>query len=265
MPGKTILPQRIISLTPSLTEILFALESGHRVVGVTDSCDYPPEVNQRPHVACWFDPDLEKLFSLKPDLVLGLQTAHHPLLRKLESKGLRVILVNPKTVDQALNDIIWIGKILGAHRDAKILVEYLNARLAAVDAKVSAIAIENRFTVSRVLDLEDNRFHVAGPLSFQYDIITRAGGKNVTGAIAEAYPRISLTQMRLWNPDIIFSCGFDLNALPGISNTSEWQTLKAVRSGKVFVFDCSLTCRTGPRIVDMVEKLFDRLYGDGAH
>ena len=262
MPEKKILPERIISLTPSLTEILFALELEHRVVGVTDSCDYPKEVNQWPHVACWFDPDLQKLFSLKPDLVLGLATAHHQLKRKLETEGLRVILVNPVSVDEALNDMIRIGKLLGAQQNTENLVANLRARLAVVDAKVSAIAMENRFTVSRILDLEDNRFHVAGPLSFQYDIITRAGGKNVTGSISEAYPKITLTRLRQWNPEIVFSCGFDLNSIPGIINNSDWLSLRAVRSGKVFVFDCSLTCRTGPRIVDMVEKLFDTLYGD---
>ncbi len=69
MPEKGIMPERIISLTPSLTEILFALEFGHRVVGVTDTCDYPAEVRDWPNVACWFDPDLEKLLTLKPDLV----------------------------------------------------------------------------------------------------------------------------------------------------------------------------------------------------
>ena len=180
MSEKKLLPQRIISLTPSLTEILFALEIGPRVVGVTDSCDYPAEVNQRPHVACWFDPDLEKLFSLKPDFVLGLQSAHHQLKHKLESEGLRVILVSPASVDDALNDMIRIGKLLNVKKNAENLVANLGARLAAVDAKVSTIAMENRYTVTRILDLEDNRFHVAGPLSFQYNVISRAGGKNVT-------------------------------------------------------------------------------------
>jgi iron complex transport system substrate-binding protein len=264
MLEKKILPQRIVSLTPSLTEILFALELGHRVVGVTDSCDYPVEVREWPHVACWFDPDLEKLFSLKPDLVLGLQTAHHKLKLKLESEGMRVILVNPVTVDEAIDDIIRIGKLLGVQKKAEILAANLRVRLAAVDAKVSAIAMENRFTVSRILELEDNRFRVAGPQSFQYDIISRAGGKNVTGSIQEAYPEITLTRLRQWNPEIIFSCGFDLNSIQGITNKSAWQSLRAVRLGKVFVFDCGLTCRTGPRIVDMVEKLFNTLYGDGA-
>ena len=254
-------PKRIVSLTPSLTEILFALDLGHRIVGVTDSCDYPAEVKNWPHVACWFDPDLEKLIALKPDLVLGLQSAHNPIKLKLESERIRVMLVSPITVNEAITDIARIGEMLGVHRPSEILVDHLRSRLSELDNRVSAINLESKLTVIRILDLEDGRFHVAGPLSFQYDIISRAGGQNVTSSIQEAYPKITLTQLRQWNPQVVFSCGFDLNSLPGIANKPEWRSLKAVHSGNVFRFDCNLTCRTGPRIVDMVELLFDTLYG----
>ena len=254
------MPERIISLTASLTEILFALESGHRVVGVTDSCDYPAEVEDLPNVGCWFDPDLAKLSALKPDLVLGLQTAHRQLKPKLESHGIRVLLVNPLSVEGAIADIARIGEILGAHEISKDLVSALGNRLSAVDARVGKIAGESRKTACRILDMEDGRFHVAGPLSFQYDIISRAGGQNVSCSKKEAYPRITLSELREWNPQVIFNCGFDLNALTAIADKPEWQSLQAVQSGNVFRFDCALTCRTGPRIVDMVELLFETLY-----
>jgi len=262
MPDTGIFAQRIVSLTPALTEILFALELSHCVVGVTDSCDYPAEVKDCPHVACWFDPDLDKLMALKPDLVLGLQTAHKELKPKLESEGIRVVLVNPITVDDALSDMVRLGELLGARENSEILVANLRARLKAQDARVSAIPQKSRITASRILDMEDDRFYVAGPLSFQYDIISRAGGQNVTGSIQEAYPKITLTQLREWDPQMLFSCGYDLNSIATITSKPEWQSLDAVRSGRVFVFDCGLTCRTGPRIVDMVEILYQTLYGD---
>ena len=257
------MPERIISLTASLTEILFALESGDRVVGITDSCDYPAEVRDLPNVGCWFDPDLAKLLSLNPDLVLGLQTAHRQLQTELESQGIRFILVNPLTVEGAIADIARIGEVLGVHAVAERLVSVLAARLSAVDTGVSKIADESRQTACRILDMEDGRFHVAGPLSFQYDIISRAGGQNVTCSKKEAYPKITLTELREWNPQVIFSCGFDLNTIAGIADKPEWRSLQAVQSGNVFTFDCALTCRTGPRIVDMVELLFETLY-DGS-
>ncbi len=87
MPEQEIIPERIISLTPSLTEILFALGLGSRVSGVTDSCDFPAEVKHRPNVACWFDPDLAKLFTLKSDMILGLQTAQYKLKHQIKWYG----------------------------------------------------------------------------------------------------------------------------------------------------------------------------------
>ena len=256
------MPSRIISLTPSLTETLFALGSGQRVVGVTDSCDYPPEVHHLPNVACWFDPSIEQLMALKPDLVFGLQTAHQHLKAELESRNIRFVLVNPHTVEEALTDITRIGKILGRQDAAQGLATNLRARLSAVDRSVGKIASENKQTACRILDMDEGRFHVAGPLSFQYDIISRAGGQNVTGTKKEAYPKITLRQLREWDPQVIFNCGFDLNATAGIADKKVWQSLQAVQSGKVYSFDCALTCRTGPRIVDMVELLFETLYGD---
>jgi iron complex transport system substrate-binding protein len=262
MAQKRITPERIISLTPSLTEILFALDLGRRVCGVTDSCDYPAAAANRPNVACWFDPDLAKLRSLKPDLVLGLQTAHRKLKPKIESQGIAVMLVNPTTVDGALADITRIGEMLGTHKKSKTLAAGLRTRLSALDARVKDISDPSKLTVCRLLDMEDGRFYVAGPLSFQYDIITRAGGLNVTGATNEAYPAITLSQLQEWDPQVIFNCGFDLITNPALSQKKDWQALKAVQSGRVFSFDCSLTCRTGPRIVDMVELLFTTLYAE---
>ena len=255
-------PKRIVSLTPSLTEILFALKMDQRVVGVTDSCDYPMEVKHIPHVGCWFDPDMETLFALKPDIVLGLQTAHSQIRLQLESVGIRVVLVNPITVNETITDITRLGELLSVRELSLNLATKHRSRLLAVDDGVSAIGRENKLTISRILDVEDGRFHVAGPLSFQYDIISRAGGLNVTGSIPEAYPKITLTQLREWDPQVVFNCGFDLNGLPGIANKPEWRSLSAVQSGNVYSFDCGLTCRTGPRIVDMVELLFNTLYGD---
>ena len=257
-----VITQRIISLTPSLTEILFALKLNDRVVGITDSCDYPSEVKNRPNVGCWFDPDLQKLLALKPDFVLGLQTAHLELKPELESKGIPLLLVNPTTVDEAIDDMERIGEILGLQNTALDLVAHLRSRLTKVDAAVGAIDPEDRLSACRILDLEDGLLHVAGPLSFQYDIITRAGGGNVTGSIEEAYPKINFAQLLEWDPQVIFNCGFDIKNTPGFANIPEWQSLQAVQSGRVFTFDCGLTCRTGPRIVDMVELLFRTLWHD---
>ena len=252
---------RIVSLTPSITELLFALGMDDRVVGVTDSCDYPAAASKKPNVSCWFEPDLEKLMALNPDTVLGSETAHLYLITVLEKKGIRVILVNPETVDQALQTMIDLGDRFGLSAQAKALVEGLQNRLNLLDGKVGSIAPEKRFTVSRVLEWDDDSFYVAGPLSFQYDVITRGGGINVTGALKIDYPRISFVQLLEWNPEMIFICGYDKHLIPRLTQDLKWQRLSAVQSGRIYQFHCGLTCRTGPRIVDMAELLFQTMYG----
>ena len=104
---------------------------------------------------------------------------------------------------------------------------------------------------------------VAGPLSFQYDVISRAGGLNVTGEYQDAYPKVKWAQFRRWDPAMVFFCGYDPQFIPRLKADSKWQSLTAVKSGRLYQFDCALTCRTGPRIVDMAELLFSTLYENG--
>ena len=252
--------KRIVSLAPAITEILFALDLTERLVGVTDSCDYPDPVRKIPNVSLWFEPDLDKLFALKPDLVLGLETAHQRLKSKLESKEIQVVLINPTTVDAALELILAFGELLNAYETARICVQNLRARLIILDGKVAKIPGEERLTVCRVLDIEGNNLIVAGRQSFQYDVISRAGGLNVSGQYQDAYPKVTWTQFQQWDPEMVFFCGYDRQFIPRLKADSKWQSLQAGKSGRLYQFDCALTCRTGPRIIDMAELLFCTLY-----
>ncbi len=252
--------QRIISLTPSLTETLYALGLGELVVGITDSCDYPPAVLKKPDVSCWFDPDLEKMFKLKPDLVLGSAKAHSKLKTKLEENGIQVFFTDPETVDDALDLMGQLGRRLDVPEQADALVGSLKKRLHHIDTAVSAILYETRLTVSRVLEWDEDSFCVAGPLSFQYDVISRAGGKNITTGLQADYPIISFKQFLAWNPEIIFICGYGRNLIPNLTRNPNWRRLRAMKSERVYQFHCGLTCRTGPRIVDMTEQLYHTIY-----
>ncbi len=252
--------KRIVSLAPAITEILFALEAAGRLVGVTDSCDYPDAAHELPNISAWFDPDRDKLLALEPDLVLGLETAHRQLKHDWENNGIQVTLVNPTSVAAALEDILRLGEMLDAAPAAQTCVQNLQTRLNALDRKVDRLPREKRLTVCRVLDLEGNQLIVAGPLSFQYDVITRAGGLNVSGQFKEAYPKIPWALFERWDPEMIFFCGYDRQFIQRLQTDMKWQSLKAIKTGRLHQFDCALTCRTGPRIVDMAELLFDTLY-----
>ena len=256
--------ERIVSLTPSITETVFALGAGERLVGVTDSCDYPPEANSKPHICSWFAPDIKRIAALKPDLILGLETAHQGLAPLLEARGardIRLVLFSPATVEDALSDIMSLGAFLNMRKAAELLVGKLQRRLEKLNDQVKQIPREEQLTVSRVLDIEDNNLIVAGPGSFQYDVIRLAGGINVTTATRGAYPKVSFQAFRSWDPDMIFFCGTDQKYITRLQADPLWQSLEAIRRGNIHLFDCGLTCRTGPRIVDMAELLFKVLYG----
>ena len=250
---------RLISLAASITETLFALGLDDRVVGVTDTCDYPPKVLDLPNIGCWFEPNLETLLSLKPDLVIGLETAHSELAVPLKQAGIGLKLINPTTVDQAIGVIAELGSFLGAG-EAEMIVDRLNTRLKALDNSVAKISRCDRLTTCRILEFDAGEVYVAGPLSFQYDIIRRAGGINVTSALVEAYPRILLEQLVELDPSFIFYCGYNLDYLDKMMGNPTWRSMRAVETGRVYRFPCELTCRFGPRIVDMTELLHQRLY-----
>ena len=253
------LPQRIVSLTASMTETLFALGLEDRVVGVTDTCDYPAAVADKPDVGCWFEPDMDQLLALRPDLAIGAASAHRELAADLEAQGIDVLLVDPESIGDVLNLIEALGIRLGVRQRASELLDDLNARLATLDAKVNGIPREERLTACRVLEWDEGQIYVAGPKSFQFDVIARAGGVNITGEIQEAYPRIRVEQLREWDPAAIFFCGypkaFMLKVLGQMS-----PPFQAVQVERLFRFDCNLTCRNGPRIVDMAELLHQTLY-----
>ena len=252
--------ERIISLTPSITETLFALAVEGRIVGVTDACDYPPEANSKSHVCSWFNPDMDRISDLEPNLVLGLSTAHSRLEPLLKDRGIKLVLFNPATVEETLADMISLGALLEISETAKSLVNGLKHKMGNLAAQVKQIKPEDKLTVVRVLDIDGDNLIVAGPKSFQYDVIKQAGGINVTTAINEAYPTVSFDRIKTWNPDMVFLCGSDQSYISRLQADPQWQSLTAVRNEKIHLFDCGLTCRTGPRIVDMAELLFQTLY-----
>ena len=252
--------RRIVCLTASLTEIIYALGLADRLAGVTDTCDYPQSAETKPNVGCWFEPDFAKLLALEPDLVLGSAAAHGRLRPDLEAKGIQVMLADPCTVEEALAVMAGLGERLGAVERAQVCVHTLQKRLQVLDAKVKKISLSNRPTTARVLDLRNDRLIVAGPLSFQYDVIARGGGLNVSGQLHEAYPKVSFARFCRWDPEMVFFCGSDRAFIPRLAKDPEWRRLQAVQAGRLYQFDCGLTCRTGPRIVDMAELLFETLY-----
>jgi len=245
-------PQRLISLAPSITEIVYALGLGDRLVGDTDYCDYPPEAKRKPHVGAMLNPSLEKIVALKPDLVLGTVEANRRATAdQLERLGLPLYGLTARNLDETLHSIEDVGSVLGRAEVSQKLVSSLRARIDAVEKRVSG---QKRPKVLFVV--WDRPLITAGPQTFISDVITRAGGASIGQDLRGDWPRLSLEEVLRREPDVIllpktesFSSGLeDFRKLPG------WKGLRAVKEGRLY-FVSETIMRPCPRLVDALEEV----------
>ncbi len=258
------IPQRIISLSPTATEILFAIGAGGSVVGVTTYCDYPAEAQSLPKVGGYSANTIsvETILSLQPDLIVAAAEEQQALIADLEKAGLVVISLAPLTFDQVYADIELIGRATGHLNEATEVVQQMQARLAAVRQVVSAVPPEKRPTV--FWEVFDEPLMTAGPSSFIGQMIELAGGANTFADLAEEYPQVSVEQVITRDPGVIMGPNShgtgmtpeQLAARPG------WDHVDAVKNRRVYWIDANIVSRPGPRLVDAVEAIAGALYPD---
>lgn len=243
-------PERIVSLAPSITETLFALGLGDRVVAVTSYCDYPPEAKQKEDVGDTLRPGLEKIVALKPDLVI-ISTASQleSFVRKLEEVGIPVFISNPRNLDGVLKSIESISEISGASDRGGELVSNLRARVKAVESRVAGRERPGVFLV-----IGSNPLITAGRSAFITDLIDRAGGRSISSDETADYPQYSLETAVARRPEIIFLQAGEDRLPEGLR-----QTPAALR-GRVYRLDDDLLLRPGPRIVDGLEQLAEKIH-----
>jgi len=245
-------PERLVSLAPSITETLYALGLGDRLVGDTDYCEYPPEAKLKPHVGPILNPSLEKIVTLKPDLVLGSPEANRiETADRLARLGIPLYGVTARGVEETLHSIEDLGRVLGKAPEAEQLVEGLRRRIAAVE---QGTAGRGR---PRVLFVVWYRpLTTAGAHTFITDVIHRAGGVSISEDLPGEWPRLSLEEALRRDPDVIllpraesFSPELEeLRHLPG------WRDLRAVKNRRMY-FISDRIVRPSPRLVDALEEV----------
>ena len=250
-------PQRIVSLAPSNTEILFALGLGDRVVAVSDYSDYPPEAASKPKVG-YTRVDIEKVLSLNPDLVLATRANRETATPQLRERGVTVVTVEPKNLDEVVESVRMVGRITGRVEAAERLADEMRARIERVTATVARA--ERR---PRVYYELDSKLYTAGPGSFVHDLIQRAGGENIAASAASQYPQLSQEVILQSDPEVIILA--DVGQYGGESPESVaarpgWQTVSAVKSGRIVPINPDLTTRAGPRLVDGLEQIARALH-----
>lgn len=262
-------PQRIVSTAPSITELLYALGLGGRVVGVTDYCHYPPEAKLKPKIGDYTSPNLEAIAALKPDLVI-LQTNPVRLAERLEALKLKTLEINQDDVPALYNSFRQVGAATGAEAAAGKLIETVRARLDQIRKQASSLP---RTRVMFVIGRTPNRLDglvVAGRASYLNEIMQTAGGENVFRDAPASYPSVSLEEVLARNPQVIVDLGD--HADPETVTAEDQRhivqlwgrapTLAAVKDHRVFAVTSDIFVVPGPRIVNAAQAFLEMLHPD---
>ena len=254
--------QKIVSLAPSITEMLFAVGAGAQVVGRDDFSDYPAEASNVTSIGSTYgDLNTEAIVALEPDLVIAAEINTPEQVKSLEDLGIAVYyLKNPVTFAEMYEQVKWFGQLTGHEDEAGALAESLAAR---VDAVTEAVAnVTEKPTVFYEIDGTDpSKPWTTGPGTFMDTMITMAGGVNIGGVLSDSYAQISVEEIVLQNPDVIVlgDTAFGVT-IESIAERAGWADLTAVQGNQVFAFDDNLASRPGPRLVDGLEALLKILH-----
>jgi iron complex transport system substrate-binding protein len=259
-----VVPQRIVSLAPSNTEILYAVGAGSQVVGRDEFSDYPADAKAVKTIGGSMGQySTEAIVALKPDLVLAAEINPPELVKQLEDLGLTVYyLKNPKTLEEMYGNLEIVARLTGHESDAAALIDSLKTRVAAVDEKIKTVS--EKPVVFYEIDATDAaKPYTYGPGTFGDLLITRAGGTNLSSAagITDPYPQVSLEQIVATNPSMIVlgDSNFGTTA-ESVKARAGWEVLDAVKNDQIFPFDDNLVSRPGPRLVDGLEQLAKLLH-----
>ena len=254
-------PHRIVSLSPSNTEILFALGEGAEVVGTDDYSDYPAEAKTITHVGSAFPSfNIETIVSLKPDLVIAFGYTLPDYVTKLQSLGIPLIVLAPKDVSGVISDINLVGKITGVVATAKTLTTSMQNSLNTVESKIKGVSSP------RVLwefdGTDPGNPWVAGPGSFNDALITLAGGQDVGSSGPTSSWQMGTEDIVKADPQIIILDDYQFGmTVQSVAQRPGWSAITAVNNGAIYpINDSDLTDRPGPRVIQGLQLLADIIH-----
>lgn len=256
-------PQRIISIAPSNTEILFSLGLENKIVGVTNYCNYPEKTNSVEKIGEMTPLNLEKIASLKPDLILGYGLYQLGDITPLKEAGYNIVILEPWTINETLKSIRMVATICGVTEKGNSLVESLTQRINKIKTKTSHIDISQRpkIFVGGIYET----IWTPGEGTLFNELITLAGGINIAAGLP-GWTKISLEFVVKEEPEIVIipigamGQADESNIKENISKRAGWSNIPAIKSRKIFVVNEDIFYRAGPRLIDGLEKLYEIFY-----
>ncbi len=262
-------PQRVVSLAPSNTQILFAVGAGDKVVGVTEFDHYPYnftawfEAGNMTDIGGFSTPNKEVIASLNPDLILAT-IINDPDVVTLRSMGYNVIVLNPNSIDGVLRDIDLVGKATNTEAQAASVINGINAKINSITEKIANANITDKPKV--YYEIWYDPLMSAGSTSWVNDVISKAGGINIFANETQQYPVVSSETIVQMNPDVILlptgmgtSTPF-YGSIDAVKARPGWSAINAVKNNRIVVIDEDLFAEAGPRIADQVQAVAQALY-----
>ncbi len=251
-------PEKIVSLAPSSTEILFALGLGDRVVGTTSYCDYPEEANSTEKVGDYSEVNVEKIVSLESDIVFASTVIEEDIVKKLDDAGVAVVVIEGTDFESVYNSIIDIGMITGRQDEAKKLTDDMKAKVDEIKDKVKGIEKKDCYFV---LGYGEGGNWTSGPGSFIHEMMEMAGGNNIAADGDSPWVEYSMEKLIEKDPEvlIISSMAGDVEE---IKETEGYKELQAIKKDNLKVIDANIVSRPGPRLSEALEEVAKALHPD---
>ncbi len=248
-------PVRIISLAPSVTEVIYLLGADDRLVGVTAQCDWPDSVRTKPRIGDLISPNFETILAAKPDLVIASTAGNdRSAVEKLAELGLPVYVTAPRNVERIFETVAAIGQIAGCDARGEALVSRMKQRLGEIERRLAGLPPTRAFFITWFDPLL-----TPGKLTFENDVLRLAGVESISADIGQFYPRYSLEQVLARDPDVIITVNHEGSPLPDLRGLAGWQRLRAVRQGRIYILN-EVFQHPSPRFVDGVEELARKLH-----
>jgi iron complex transport system substrate-binding protein len=256
-------PKRIISVSPSVTEILGVIDADSMLVGVSLYSYCPPSVKDLPKVGSYVNPNIEQIISLNPDLVvMSFDGAPRSDVNKLRRLNINIAVLRSNSFSDIIKNINWLGEVLQHQKEAKAAAENLVNRYEQVKSLVKEIPKPRAF-----YSIALNPIISVGAQSFINDLIYDAGGINITGDIDQAYPRLTVESVIAKSPDVLlFSSGMgnDLDMKNQLPFWKRWKNIPAVRNQRFVEVDHDIINRPGPRVVQALASIAQQLHPEKA-
>ena len=251
-------PQRVVSMAPSITEIIYAVDRQDLLVGVTRYSDYPPAALDLPRIGSYVHLDLERIVSLKPDLCIATRDGNPKVvIDRLAALGIAVFALDPRNLETVMDTVRSIGDLLDAREEAKDLIGQMQGRIDAVHHRLRGIderpGVFFQIGISPIVS--------AGTSTFIHELITAAGGKNLAAGPVP-YPRFSREQVLALKPDVIIITSMARHAVFETvrAEWQRWPDMPAVKSGRIHLQESNIFDRPTPRLVDGLEQLAELIH-----